>query len=704
MSDPVEDRAVLDVLKDRSGRIPVAPVPAELIDTVRRLAAGVGYRARVVEAREFVGRDRASEPTRATMPSQPLIVALPMVGDPLVALAELLAGRPAIRDVARDPRLQREGETALVLLDRDSPADAARHALASLGEHRIPFAVVPTDRGPAGRLPLLKALLFPSVNLVHIDRGDALLSRPAGKAGPKPGILTVSGHGNAIDLGGRGIVVCPRHRAAEGRMGGLYPCFGDGRCFRQPLFGRRPDSSTGLIDPARFQHSLVLLLGCATFALGNAPFARRGTILWRMAESSALAAVATVGVFYHNANVETALLALLLEGHALGDAVRIFNAWHRDAYGPTSPAGEAFGPLVAVGNPAFRFNGRAGPRATLARAGLAIVKLDRETEGMLLSVHPGAAGAGVRVVGARADESMSAYVSVRSPDGSDREPPFELLPFDRQACLSDRNVLRNSLPHLAMWRLLLGDPACPMAGALGEQGGRIVADVDVHGVERLLREYLATNAFGSGAVLPTRATLAAHRHVMARWQNCQTSMLEAASLYNSRTGGFLFHLWQQFYERGGGSAMAQACPSCGEQTRYLSYHGPSEPADCYHVVHCPACGVLGQLPSGVAVRADGPLDIRGGETLMLGVEVTAGRSGPLRGEFMLVREDWFHTVEDVATSGLITIESGAQRTIPLALPVVWGLAPGLYPLTLLGVVNGALVQIRRHVSILEPLR
>jgi hypothetical protein len=36
------------------------------------------------------------------------------------------------------------------------------------------------------------------------------------------------------------------------------------------------------------------------------------------------------------------------------------------------------------------------------------------------------------------------------------------------------------------------------------------------------------------------------------------------------------------------------------------------------------------------------------------------------------------------------------------LPVAQGLAPALYPLTLLGVVNGGLVQIRRHVSFLEP--
>jgi hypothetical protein len=87
---------------------------------------------------------------------------------------------------------------------------------------------------------------------------------------------------------------------------------------------------------------------------------------------------------------------------------------------------------------------------------------------------------------------------------------------------------------------------------------------------------------------------------------------------------------------------------------------------------------------------------------MLDFEVAADRSAILRGEFMLVRESWFHTAEDVATSDPVAIDPGARQKFSLALPVGQGLAPGLYPLTLLGVVNGGLVQIRRHVSFLEP--
>lgn len=430
-----------------------------------------------------------------------------------------------------------------------------------------------------------------------------------------------------------------------------------------------------------------------------------------LAESDALAAVATVGVFYHDPNVETALLALLLEGHALGEAVRIFNAWHREAYGRTSPAGESFGPLVAVGNPAFRFDcglvrpvpGAPAAAIGFAQGGLAIVKLEGGgTEGQLLSVPPPSTGAGVRIAGARGAEGVSTYVSVRSSAGPNAAPAFDLRPFDRQACVADREVLRDSLPHLVMWRLLLGDPRCPMASALGEQGAQIVSDVDVCGIERLLREYLATNAFASDALVPTLSTLAAHRHVMERWRRCQASMLEAASLCVRRTGGFLFHLWQQFYERDRGTTPARPCPGCGYETEYLSYRGPADPADLHHVVHCPACGVLGQLPGGVAVRADGPLEPCRGETLMLDFEVAADRSAALRGEFMLVRESWFHTAEDVAASGPVAIDPGARRKFSLALPIAQGLAPGLYPLTLLGVVNGGLVQIRRHVSVLEP--
>lgn len=649
------------------------------------------------------------------------MVALPLVDAQLVALAEHLSGRPAVHDVESDPRLQGPGATALVLLDRDSPTDAAWQVFALLGARGIPFAVVLTDGGPAGRFSLLKALLFPTVEVVDVDRSDTLLAEHAGMAGATRRILMINGHGNSIDIGDGGAVICPRHDAAPSEMAGLYPCFGDRRCFRQPLFGRNPESAEGLIDPARFRHPLVLLLGCASFALGDEPFARRGTILWRMAESDALAAVATIGVFYHDLNVETALLALLLEGRSLGETVRIFNTWYREVYGRTIPACEGFGPLVAVGNPAFRLESgllRTFPGAPAVEAGLGvpsaaigftegglgIVKIEgnKRGEGQLLSVPPPATGAGVWIAGARGNEGPSTYVLVRSSAGSKEAPSFHLQSFDRQACVADQEVLRDSMPHLAFWRLLLGDSACPMVSALGEQGAQIVSDVDVLGMERLLREYLATDAFTSDALVPTLSALAAHRLVMERWRRCQASMLEAASLCVQRTGGFLFHLWQQFYARDRRKAALRACPSCGRGTEYLSYHWPADPADRHHIVHCPACGVLGQLPDGVAVRAGRPLGpSRRGDTLMLDFEVLADRSATLRGEFILVRESWFRTADDTVGSSPIAIHPGAGGNISFALPVAPGLAPGLYPLTLLGVVNGGLVQIRRHMSVLE---
>jgi hypothetical protein len=693
VADPTEERAVLERLALCPAAPAAAPVPAALVDRLRRLAGDFGYAAGIVEARDFLVRDCPSGP-RPSAATGLVVVALPLVDEDLIALAEHFSRRPAIRDVERDPPVPAAGEAVLVLLDRDSPADATWRAFASLEARGIPFAVVPADKGPGGRLSLLKAQLFPAVEAAHVDRSDALLAEPW--AAGMPGILTVSGHGNAIDLGGGDLVICPRGGDASADVAGLYPCFGDGRCFRQPLFGRTPESVERLIDPARFRHAVVLLLGCATFAFGDAPFARRGTILWRMAESDALAAVATIGVFYHDPNVETALLALLLEGHALGEAVRRFNAWHREAYGRTSPAPEGFGPLVAVGNPAFRLD-RAG---TFPGARAGIVKVEGGTEGLLLSTAPSGTAAGVRIAGTRGSE-IATYISVRSPPGVAAAPSFELQPFDRQACIADREILRDSLPNLALWRLLLGDAGAPLAGALGEEGARIVADVDVLGTERLLREYLGTNAFVSDALVPTLSTLAVHRRVLEQWRLCQAAMLDAAGLWVRGTGGFLFHLWQQYYARDTGAA-AQPCPACGRATEWLLHRGPADPADRHHLVHCPACGVLGQLPGGVTVSSDRSLGpCRGGDTLLLDFEVATDRSATLQGEFLLVRESWFRTTDDVARSGAVAIAPGARRTLSFALPVARGLAPGLYPLTLLGVVNGGLVQIRRHVSILE---
>lgn len=659
-------------------------------------------------------------------------IALPPLDPQTGLLAEHLSGGAAIHygDLSRE-RLSRF-QSALVLFSPLTPAHVLSRALASLSRRGLPFSVLPVASGGAGRLVLLKSFLFPAADIVDVDQiGDlsnahATMEDMSSRSAPADEhrrILLLSGHGNSVDLGGRGIVVCPRHQPEAGEDAALfYPCFADGLCFRQPLFGRAPQSRQGLLDPSRFRHAMVLLVGCGTFPLGDVPFDHRGTILWRMAAGDSLAAVAILGVFYHDLNVETALMALLLDGHELAQAVHLFNRWYRRAHGRTSPAAEGSGPVVAIGHPGFRLESRlvqafapaphgAGSSLEIpaqavrfSQNGLAIVKVQgappQDHVPRAICPPPLLRSAGVSIELSGRDEEAATYISLQ-PGGCGETPgTVALLPYDLESIACDIATVRDSVAHLNFWRLLLTDAASPMASALGSEGARLSAAFRALEWERIAFEYLSTHSFGLDGVFPTHSEMAVHELVMDRRRAWQALTLEASCLYVTKTGGFLFHLWQQFYDRERGETPLERCPNCLGDTFWLLHRSHTDPSDQHRIVHCPACGVIGELPGGIMVHAHrATTACQAAGTLTLDFEVRNERAAPLSGFVTVIREDWFHDLHDAAAPVELIVLPGCGSELSIPLSISPGLAPGLYPLTLLGVLNGGLVQVRRHVSI-----
>ena len=743
--DAVEELAVLQALKaslDWTGA-KIAPIFDGLISTVCRIAATHRYSSQIVDAREFL----ASRPQRAEqcngadsrLGRELAILPLADVDRQTVLLAEHLSGGSVLSDLERDNEFLAQFQRALVLYSPRTPADEFCRTLALLSQQDIAFSVLPLDNSDSGRLPLLKSLLFPTVEIRDVDQIEDLSAqaytnvddRRSGSTASTTNvlpdrnqrILLSSAHGNSVDLGGRGIVICPRGEPkAREDMVGLYPCFGDGYCFRQPLFGRSPNSNEGLIDPALFRYPLVLLLGCGTFPIGDMPFDHSRTILWRMAGSDTLAVVATLGVFYHDLNVETALLSLLLDGHELGEAARTFNAWHRRAYGRTSPAKEDYGPVVAMGHPGLRLKSCLIRELELASEeeglpisipsdvmqfsgnGLALFKIRGTSEGderpKALYVPRPLKGAAVSIVSPHRNDETSIFVSLQSNIFPDLERPAELFTFSRQTFEQDLAALRDSLSYLAFWRLLLTDEKSPIAAALGRDGERLAADVSSLELEPILLGYLSAHPFAKDGVFPTSSIIAAHNLVMNRWHSWQRLMLGAACLYVQRTGGFLFHLWEKFYDRSCSESREERCPSCLRETVSLLYCSQMDPLDQHQIIHCPVCGVLGELPHAIAIHTSEPIGVcRGSDTLVVGFEIKAERIASVYGVVTLIRESWFHTLHDTVEPIELLVDRGAKRTFSIVLSISPGLPPGLYPLSLVGVLNGGLVQLRCHVSI-----
>jgi len=750
VADGAEELAVLQALnvspRPASGRnvgqagAKVVPVVNHLVPAVCRIGSAHDYAFRVIDVSEFLaggpGRSEQRGCSDSCLRHELAILPLAGVTDQAILLTEHLCGGAVLSDIALYQGLPGSFRKVLVLFSPQTPADDFCRALALLAQHDVSFGVLSADDSDRGRLSLLKSLLFATVEIRDVDQiedlaSQAIVDRSITGATDGPSdrdrrILLLSGHGNSVDLGGRGVVICPRTRPDESRspgdMTGLYPCFADGLCFRQPLFGRSPASVEGLSDPALFRYPVVLLLGCGTLPLDDRPFHRSGTILWRMAESGALAAVATLGAFYHDLNVEAALLSFLLDGHEFGTAVRLFNAWHRASYGPTSPAKEGYGPLVAVGHPGLRLKSSlihdlgafrteedfpvsipsdAIPFSHKGRAILKFRSTSVERLPMALHAPRPLKGAAISVVLGADDESLI-FVALQTDGMTALEEPVELSVLPRQSFERDLATLRDALPYLGFWRLLLTAASGPLAAALGPEGERLVADIGSLELESILLGYLSARPFEKDGALPTSSTIAVHMLVMDRWRNWQRLVLDAVCLYVQRTGGFIFHAWQKLYARSCSEGGHQKCPSCTRETSALSYHSHTDPSDRHQILHCTVCGVLGELPPAIAVRACDPIEACHG-TLTARFEIKSERSASVHGFLTLIRESWFHSLHDTVEPTELIIDAGGERAFSISLPISGGLAPGLYPLVLVGVLNGGLVQLRYHVSIVDTI-
>jgi hypothetical protein len=622
---------------------------------------------------------------------------------------------------------------ALVLYDGTSP-DELCSIMADLSRRGVSFGLLPVDATPNSHLALLKALLFPVVEVEDVDWPETISTGPDDRAyAPQSAIhptdqqlghrlLVFNGHGNAIDIGKEGVIVCARGMSLDSQQRSLYPCFRDGLCFRQPLFERSPTSIDGLLDPIRFRHPLVLLLGCGTMPLGNIPFELGGTIVGRIRGSHSLAGIATLGILYHDFRMEMFLLALLLDGHALGDAVHLFNTWHRDFYGHTTPGNGGYGPLVAFGNPGFRVrssllqrpaflkrnNGDATISASMIRFsgnGLAFLKFTGADSTSLkdkaLNTCLTLRGTTIPLGSGKGGQVANTYVCLKSKAPSIARAPIAFSRMDYERRFKESAALRDSAVFLSFWRFFLSKISGLSARKDNEGTAKLHEAHEARNrVETLLLKYLSTNSFESQAGSPTSDGVAAHDAVFSYWCGWQKAMLEAAYLYVCESGGFTFHLWQDLYRRKRSGENVRPCPSCGRQGFTLSYQSHIDRSDAHELIHCSVCGVMGEAAAeiGISVRGLEQPATPGAEFTVL-VDVENLKATTLIGYLTLIRECWFHQTPDKAATLGATFEPRSRGTLSLSLKISDRLSVGLYPLTVIGVLNGGLVHVRCHISV-----
>jgi len=189
-----------------------------------------------------------------------------------------------------------------------------------------------------------------------------------------------------------------------------------------------------------------------------------------------------------------------------------------------------------------------------------------------------------------------------------------------------------------------------------------------------------------------------HDGIISLWSEWQRAILSTVIEYVKSGGTFTFHLWQTMYQRLD-AVSDRRCPKCKGETTFLDYISHLNEDDRHYLIQCAACGVLGEMPDGVELVVHSPEEPHvAGSAFTVNVEIGSTRSADIVGYVSLLRECWFRRHPDIGEPVSIFLPRGARETIRLSVAVTSELAPGVYPLTIIGVLNGWLLQVRLHVT------
>ena len=277
------------------------------------------------------------------------------------------------------PPSNEENRTALVLVNPEAAAVSdVLSGLAALSGDAFCYGIVYAVDAIEARFGILKCLATSSLSaqkefaIVSSDhRADPSAQAPSCLHGPslavdaawllqRRSLLIFSGHSNPLDAAvAETSAFCARAGATAEFLledHGLYPCFRDGQCFRQPAMGRSPEDSAGLLRIQDAQADVLILSGCSTAALGRSWFSANNSLSYQCQQGYSLASVVSASVSIERLEFSLLFLALLSQGLPLGEVVRAANQVKAD-HDHATPLPAGVGPFVLLGNPCLRLDG-----------------------------------------------------------------------------------------------------------------------------------------------------------------------------------------------------------------------------------------------------------------------------------------------------------------------------------------------------------
>jgi hypothetical protein len=732
-----QEAVVLDRLERACAGRPCRTAPVldrgRLPERLREAFAEAGASVRIDN---FVGNENVCWPSLINPDQAPGLLA---VGDDVATsvarLASVVSGRPVTTfEALTDDVLSQIRTRSAVLIGSRRPGLKASAAIAF---HRLQSAgfrvgIVWGEEAICARFVILKALLVTRIACVRrVGRISASMSTEATNLAPpflfdgqhsaagwfreKRDVLVASGHANGIDaLLHPDLILCSRKGAPTRDYTELpvFTCFNDGLCFRLANMGRDGRTDQALVSPDEADCRVMVLIGCTVATLGPTWHSAESSLISRAVQGSALAIVTSLTKLLESLQLDLLLMALLMDGRTLGDAVEELNTLRaRTGTDTAEDSPSAFGPLVVFGNPMLQLDGFGVQSVPAHRAGdfvtISLEGLTADADGVAwLKCHVGADVHYVALQTLPKDtwcsgavtSSGDLYLCVRAPISF--EPRcISVRLYQRDPSRSERAAIGSFITGLRFWLTLLQTCHSDRISS-----GRSVVDFEreLRGLPETMVHFMRTAV----RMKPVRGLVA--QPIEPAWQAIFRSMAEASARLLSLVlqtadadGGVRIHEWASMHEFIGIERADGAC-SCGNsRVRRYRYRSPDSGSGELWDYECEVCGASGFDDGRSTLRiAERIAHVHAGATMNIVVDICAPVDECVICAIVAVLQGLVSGPVHVSKGSAVFVQSGRTQRVNVPIVVPVSIAPGLYPLAIVAAVNGGLSYRKRILHVL----
>jgi hypothetical protein len=631
--------------------------------------------------------------------------------------------------------------TALVLVNPEvAELSDVAPALAQLANQGVHVGMLYTLDPVESRLAILKSLLLdryegngtytvlfadpdPSA-----DDGPASLKYASSPEGRRrfslpQDLVLLNGHANPLDAAmGAQFGLCARAGTdAPLGTGQAFPCFEDGRCFRQPLMGRQPEDHTGLLSVREAYAAFLVLSGCGVATLGKSWFDPRHGLAYQCQQHGGLASAVTCGVTLESLELDLLFVALAAEGLPLGEVVDEVNRVRATVHLQAGTYAPGLGPFILLGNPCLRLSGFRMQEATavpgpggVLRVDLNTVRLDADGSALLrvplptgppplIFLHAAPEGAWCRGVWYPGRDGTFLYLWLRA-ESEDGHPKGAL---ELEVCSDDPTAAvvaatENSLQQVPYWMVALN--------TFRSRWGQVTPPPDsLDAVLAALPGMVSDLSLAATALRPAPGVLgntgSARAIAGLLWRtlgDIDSALLRCLVDSACRFGTLPLAGWEVNFRRveslDGVGRCACGGPVTGQLYRYPD-GGPLRRAN----YQCPRCGPIGEDDGRRLLHVtELPATVAQGNELTVSAACSAPDDEVVQVHAVAFLESVFRDRRMVGHIVAETVNPGEHRELTLQVHVPKDLVPGVYPFAVLAVVNGAGYLIRQLIEVVRP--